>query len=56
MQVQAQTWFPVGAEWTYTIYHPADDVTPFTTLNINCLRDTNIQGIDAKILINKTTL
>jgi hypothetical protein len=49
MQVNAQTWFPVGAEWTYTIVYPQSDIS-FRTIKINCLRDTNIQGIDARIL------
>ena len=48
VQLYAQTWFPLGSEWTYSTYIPAEERSVVTS--IYAVRDTIIQGKKAVIL------
>ena len=48
MQLHAQTWFPLGSEWTYTTYIPSEGKNIIT--KVNAIRDTSIEGKVAIIL------
>jgi hypothetical protein len=50
----AQTWFPIGAKWTYNIIFPGSPDTGIKT--VYCKGDTLINGINAKILIGGNTI
>jgi len=48
VSVQAQEWFPVGAEWTYQIFtpgYPSNDIS-----SIKCIKDTLIEGNRASVI------
>lgn len=46
-----QEWFPVGAQWTYSIAYPG---TPEVGVAyMECTKDTLIEGITAKVLVSE---
>jgi len=48
IQLDAQTWFPLGSEWTYSTYIPTEGRTLVSSVYV--VRDTTIQGNKAVIL------
>lgn len=51
----SQEWFPVGAKWTYSVTYPiADSESNKNGVSyMECVKDTTINGINAKLIISE---
>jgi len=55
LSVQAQTWFPIDAEWTYQEYSPSAYPFHNSIISIKCTKDTVIEENTASVISGRTS-